>query len=74
MLGDSININSLSCNLLVLKKLLKPLKTTIFEPNVGKKGVNMDHTQNEKQICLAEIAKADHNFYFIKMSDILVEL
>ena len=26
MLGDSININNLCCNLAVLKKILKPLK------------------------------------------------
>ena len=57
---DSININNLCCNPVVLKKkLVKPLKDFFFWPNLHKKGVIMGQAQNEKQFFLAEIAKAD---------------
>ena len=73
MLGDSININNLCCNSLVLKKkLVKPLRNCFFGTTLHKRAVIMGHTQNEKQFFLAEITKADHQlsetFYFIKIS------
>ena len=52
---DSINIDSLCCNPVVLKKILVK-----FWP-MHKKGVlHMAHGQNEKQFFFAEITKADH--------------
>ena len=68
MLGDSININNLCYNPLVLKI------------SWWKKGIIMGHVQNEKQqrFFLEEITKADHQlsetFYFIKISYVLTEL
>ena len=59
------------------KKLLKPLKITIFETNLRKKGVSMDHIQNKKPFFLEEITKADHQFsktFFIKILYVLAEL
>ena len=53
MLGDSINFNKFNRNPIVLKKkLVKPLKITIFGPNLHKKGVIMGHTENKKQFFL----------------------
>ena len=60
------------------KKLVKPLKNCFFGPNLHRKGVIMDHAQDEKKIFLVEITKADHQlsecFYFIKISYVLTEL
>ena len=59
------------------KKLLKPLKITIFGTNLLKKGVSMDHIQNKKQFFLEEITKADHQFsktFFMKILYVLAEL
>ena len=54
------------------KKLVKPLKNCFFGPNLHRKGVIMDHAQDEKKFFLVEITKADHqlseSFYFIKLS------
>ena len=49
MLGESININNSSCNPIVLKKMIKPLKIFIFGSNLLTKGVRMDYAQNKKQ-------------------------
>ena len=50
MLGNSININNLCCNPLVLKKkLVKPPKNCSFGTNLHKKRVIMGHSHNEKQ-------------------------
>ena len=47
MLEDSINnINNFNWNLVVLKKLLKCLKFTIFPPNLRKTGVPIGHAPN----------------------------
>ena len=78
MLGDSVKINNVCCNLVVLKKnLVKPLKIAILGPNVHCKGDSMGHTQNEKHFFLAEITKADHQLskkiFFIKIY-VLAEL
>ena len=58
--------------------MLKPLKITIFWPNLYKNGVPMGHTQNKKRFFFAEITKPDHKlsktFYFIKISYVLAEL
>ena len=62
MLGDSININKLCCNCVVLKKLCQTSKTAIFGQNLHKKEVSMDHTQ------LSE------TFYFIKILYILADV
>ena len=71
MLGDSININNFNCTPIILKNFW-PLKITIFGPNLCKKGVSMDHTQNKQTFFLTEMTKADHKlsktFYFIKIS------
>ena len=60
------------------KKLVKPLKNYFFGPNLYRKGVIMDHAQDEKFYFLVEITKADHqlseNVYFIKTSYVLTEL
>ena len=60
------------------KKLVKPLKNCFFGPNLHRKGVIMDHAQDEKKFFLVEITKADHqlseSFYFIKISYVLTEL
>ena len=46
--------------------------------NLHKKGVIIDPTQNEKQLFLTEMTKAERQlsetFYFIKISYILTEL
>ena len=51
MLENSISINKLCCNSVVLKKcwLVKPLINCFIGPNLHKKGVIMDHTKNGKQ-------------------------
>ena len=51
MLEDSISINKLCCNSVVLKKswLVKPLINCFIGPNLHKKGVIMGHTKNGKQ-------------------------
>ena len=50
MLGDSIDINNVCCNSVVLKKKIgETLKNCFFQPNLHYKEVNMGHTQNEKQ-------------------------
>ena len=58
--------------------MVKPLKVTIFGPNLRKKGVTMGHIQSKKQILFTEITKPDHKlsktFYFIKLLFVLVEL
>ena len=61
------------------KILLKPLKITIFWPNLCKTGVLMGHTQNKKQFFRSEIIKPDpiklsQPFYFNKIPYILAEL
>ena len=78
MLEDTININNLCYNPAVLKKkLVKPLKKNFFGPNLHRKGVIIDHAQDEKKHFLVEITKADHQFsesFFIKISYVLTEL
>ena len=58
--------------------LLKPLKITIFWPNLRKNGVPTGHVQNKKQVFFTEITKADaklsSTFYFNKISYVLAEL
>ena len=44
------------------KILLKPLKVTIFWPNLCKNGVTMGHTQIKKQIFFSEIIRPDLSF------------
>ena len=73
MLGDSINIDNFCCNPAILKKkLVKPLKIGILGPNLHYKGVRMCHSQNKKQIFLAEVTKdksslsSFRNFLFYK--------
>ena len=60
------------------KILLKPLKITIFRPNLCKTGVPMGHAQNKKQFFFSEIIKPDPKlskpFYFNKMPYVLAEL
>ena len=60
------------------KKLVKPLKNCFFGPNLHRKGVIMDHAQDEKKFFLVEITKTDHqlseSFYFIKILYVLTEL
>ena len=78
MLRDSININNLCWNPVVLKKKwVKPLKNCFIGPNLHKKGVIMGHAQRGKQFYWAEITKADYQlsetFYFIKLSYFLTE-
>ena len=47
--GDLINIDSFNCNPVVLKKkMVKPLKITIFGPNLRQKRVTMSRAQNKK--------------------------
>ena len=52
------------------KKLVKPLKSCIFGPNMHRKGAIMGHAQDEKKIFLAEIAKPDHqlseSFFYLE--------
>ena len=62
MLEDSISIDKLCCNSVVLKRswLVKPLINCFIGPNLHKKGVIMCHTKNGKQIFLADITKEDH--------------
>ena len=63
MIEDSIDINKLCCNPVVLKKMGKTSKTCYFWAQFlgpTKKGFSMDHAHNEKQIVLAEITKADY--------------
>ena len=59
-------------------KLVKPVKNRFFGPNLHRKGVIMDHSQDGKNFWGAEITKADHqlseSFYFIKISYALTEL
>ena len=59
------------------KKLLKPLKITIFWPNLCKNGVPMSCTQQQGTIFFAIITKPNHklskNFYFIKIPYALAE-
>ena len=59
------------------KKLVKPPKNCFFGTNLYQKAVIMDHSQNEKQILLAEITKGDHQlsetFYFIKIVYVLLD-
>ena len=72
MLEDSISINKLCCNSVVLKKswLVKPLINCFIGPNLYKKGVIMGHTKNGKQLFLAGITKEDHHlqkkFFLLK--------
>ena len=50
MLRDSININRLCCNPVVLKrKLVKPVKIYIFGPNLLRIEIGLGHTQIEKK-------------------------
>ena len=60
------------------KNLLKPLKITIFRPNLCKTGVLMGHAQNKKQFFFSEIIKPDPKlskpFYFNKISYVLAAL
>ena len=77
MLGDSVNINSLCCNPVVLKnKIGKTSKNCFFGPNFHKKGVIMNHAQNEKRLFLAEITNPNHQlsetFNFLKISYIFL--
>ena len=79
MLGNSIDFKNFNWNLVVLKKiLLKPLKITIFRPNLCKNGVLMGHAQKKKQFFSSEITKPDpklsKKFYFSKTSYVLAEL
>ena len=59
------------------KYLLRPLKITIFWPNLCKDRVPMGHTINRKHF-FVKIIKPDHKlskiFYFIKISYVLAEL
>ena len=49
MLGDWINVINFNLNPQVLKKkLLKPLKITIFRPDLHKNGIPMGHMQSKK--------------------------
>ena len=53
MLRDSININNFNWNLVVLKKkLLKPLKITIFWPKLRKNGAPWAMPKRKKQLFL----------------------
>ena len=49
MVEDSININSFSCKLLVLKKKGRTSKNSCFGHNLHQKETSMGHAQNEKQ-------------------------
>ena len=75
MLGDSININDMCCNPVVLKKIGKASKRIFFGAQIVQK---MCHAQNEKQFFLVEITNADYQlpeaFCFIKVSYVLAEL
>ena len=77
MLENSININSFNWNLIVLKKktLLKPLKITIFWPNLHKNGSPWAKPKTENNF-FAEIMKYHHELsnFFIKISYVLAEL
>ena len=76
MLEDTININNLCLNPAVLKKAGKT--SCFFGPNLHRKGVIMDHAQDEKRFFLVEITKTDHQlsekFYFITVSYVSTEL
>ena len=63
------------------KKMVKPLKKIFFSgvgTNLHKKGVIIGHPQNEKQLFLVEITKADYQlsetFILIKISYVMIEL
>ena len=74
MLGDSININNFNWKLIVLKKIPKYLKITVFWPNLCKNEIPMGHAQTKKRFLL-EITKTDHKlsktFCFIKISYVI---
>ena len=72
MLENSININNFNCNpVLLKKKLVKPLKNTIFAPN-------SELAQSKKKKKIYRNNKPDHTlsktFNFIKISYALTEL
>ena len=77
MLGDSININNYNWNPVVLKKIAKTLKITIFSPTCAKMGSPWATTKRKNNF-FAEITKPDHKLsntlYFIKISYLLAEL
>ena len=50
------------------KKLVKLLANCFFGPNLHKKGVIMDHAQNEKQLLLAEITGTDQQIKLFILS------
>ena len=54
ILGDLISINNFNWNPVVLKKLLKYLKITIFWPNLCKNGFLMGYAPPKKQFFLHE--------------------
>ena len=58
ILGDSIN-NNFNWNPVVLKKLLKPLKITIFDPTCAKIESPWAMPQTENNFVLAEKTKPD---------------
>ena len=57
-----------------MKKIDNTSKNCYFGTQLHKKRVSMGHTQNEKEICLVELAKLEHQliktFYFIKISNV----
>ena len=80
MLGDSININNFSCNPVVLKKKKngKTSKNGHFRAQRVQKRSQYGPYPKQKTIFFAAITKGDHKFsktfYFIKISNVLVEL
>ena len=56
------------------KKLVKPLKSCFFGPNLHRKGVIMCHAQDGKKIFWQKYHQLSESFYFIKISYVLTEL
>ena len=78
MIGDSININDLCCNPVVLKKSWQNLYKFVFGVQFVQKSGHYGPRPKWKSIFLVETTKADHQlsetFYFIKISYVLTEL
>ena len=77
MLGDSIDINNLCCNLLALKKFVKNSKNCFLGPINAQERSHYGPRPNEKQF-LGQITKANYQlsetFYYIKILFVLDEL
>ena len=78
MLGDTIHINNLCCNPVILKKNWQNLSKIVFWTQFAQKRDHHGPRPKWKKLFLEEITKRDdqlsESFYFIKISYVLTEL